>query len=544
MVVSGALNMAVRYNRVKQMKSTRVGTMMAWTGDGFSGDTVSSLPKGWILCDGKTYPAARYPLLASIIGDTYGGTNFSGAFPDYVGTFTVPNLSSRMPIDLESSMLDEDAYLYGQSDAKTVLGTRVSGFGNTTPISTLLSANADIVFTLGNTTRLVGKMTNMSITSPDFAATVYTTPRKLSIGHVPSHNHPGSYTRAAAELSGPMVFESAAMKLIGSEQSGCGCAGGEKEANNIECQIKDPDSLPSWANGRQSITYFGEVSSEHTLVSTDKFYNFIQGTSVDPGTSKKTVTGASKDNDWQHVPPYTWTNILNNVFNGSNYTSSFIQEPAITHSQPAWSGYFPKPGLYFNRNNFFGLTSPTITGPTGVANDPEFVPRATYTVSFSLNSNKFTLPAGSDIGTYYDKIKPFMLVVAPQVPAGTSILSISRLSGTSNANYVYEIEMTDNATAAGSAQVDIGHGTYPTCMNTPSSGQDPTSSTFAGHGHSSFDFSQGIGSLTSPTTHPVDGPTTGVSIGNVNPETINDALNIIADTQMPSVNCTFMIKAY
>lgn len=538
--------MAVRYNRLKQMKSARVGTMMAWVGDGFDGNTVSSLPKGWILCDGKTYQASRYPLLASILGDTYGGSNFAGSFPNYTGTFIVPNLSSRMPIDLESSMLDESTYQYGQSDAKTVLGTRVSGFGDTTPISTLLSANADIVFTLSNTTRLVGKMTKMSITPPDFGATVYTIPRKLSLGHLPSHSHPGLYTRATAELTGPMIFESAKINLIGQEQSGCSCPQNSgNEANNIECQVADADTLPSWRGGRQRITYFGEVSNENTLVSTDKFYDFVQGTSVDPGTSNKTVTGSSKDNDWQHVPPYTWKSTLKNVFDGSSYSSTFLEEPAITHSQDAWSGYFPKPGLYFNKNNFFGLTDPLVTGSTGVVNDPEAVPMVEYTVSFALNSNKFQLPAGSDIGTYFDKIKPFMLVKASVVPAGTSIQKINRISGTSTSNYVYEIEMTENATAAAtSVTVKIGHGTYPTTMNTTSAGQDPSKTTFAGHSHSTFDFFQSIGSLIMPSTHPVEGETTGVSIGNVNPEKIDDALNIIADTQMPSVNCTFMIKAY
>ena len=156
------------------MKSARIGTMMAWTGDGTVGKLSSDLPKGWILCDGTTYNASRYPLLASMIGDTYGGTNFSGSFPNYTGTFRVPDMSSRMPIDLESFMLADSTYQYGQTDASTVLGSLVSGYGATTPVSTLISANADIVFTLSNTSKLVGKLTKMTITDPDFSATIYT----------------------------------------------------------------------------------------------------------------------------------------------------------------------------------------------------------------------------------------------------------------------------------------------------------------------------------------------------------------------------------
>jgi len=545
-VVSGALKMAVRYNRVKQMKSAKIGTMMAWTGDGVDGILPESLPKGWILCDGRVYPAFRYPLLASIIGDTYGGNNFSGTFPDYTGTFRVPDLSSRMPIDLEQNMLFQPEYQYGQSDAITVLGNLVSGYGDTIPISTLISANADIVFTLLNTTKLVGKMTKMSITDPDFGTTIFTLPRKLGIGHTPSHGHPGLYSRATAEGSGPMVFESARMQLSGTEQSACGCPSGGQVANNIDCQLLDANKVPTWQQGAAPITYFADVDRENTLVSTDRFNNFVQGTNTNPGSSNRTVTGGSFDKDWAHVPAYTWPTDLKNEFFGSAQTQGFLQEPMITHSQDAWTGMFPKPGVYSNRRNFFGLDT-GITGSTGIVDDPELVPATTYTVSLPANSNKFSLPAGADIGLYYDRIKPFMVVRGNFIPDGSSILSIVRTSGTSPSNYVYEIEMTEqtiNTSTESGITISIGHGTYPTTMNTLTNGQNPNSSTFQGHSHSSFDIAQAKGSLTPPATWPVSGETFGVSTGNVNPENINDALNIIADTQMPSVNCTFMIKAY
>ena len=52
---------------------------------GRNGET--NVPSGWLLCDGTTYDASGYPILADIIGTNYGGT---------AGTnFNVPNLIHR-----------------------------------------------------------------------------------------------------------------------------------------------------------------------------------------------------------------------------------------------------------------------------------------------------------------------------------------------------------------------------------------------------------------------------------------------------------------
>jgi len=58
-----------------------VGTilMYPWT---------TSLPKGWLLCDGTGFATATYPALFAAIGTTYGSS----------GGFQVPNMSSRVPV--------------------------------------------------------------------------------------------------------------------------------------------------------------------------------------------------------------------------------------------------------------------------------------------------------------------------------------------------------------------------------------------------------------------------------------------------------------
>ena len=90
---------------------------MPWGGDGGNGFLESNIPKGWIVCKGDTLSAADYPLLASVIGDTYGGdmTDAQGAhyeFP-YVSTpasFRLPQLSASVLMDLEPANLQDPKY--------------------------------------------------------------------------------------------------------------------------------------------------------------------------------------------------------------------------------------------------------------------------------------------------------------------------------------------------------------------------------------------------------------------------------------------------
>ena len=117
--------MAAYYDSIKSMKSAKVGTIMPWGGDGGSGFLASNIPKGWIVCDGRNDLNAKdYPLLASIIGDTYGGDMSIGSptFPyeDDPNVFGVPNLSNRAMMDLESWQLDLPKYQMGQSNPKNV----------------------------------------------------------------------------------------------------------------------------------------------------------------------------------------------------------------------------------------------------------------------------------------------------------------------------------------------------------------------------------------------------------------------------------------
>jgi hypothetical protein len=521
--------MAVNYSTIKSMKTAKVGTIMPWAGDGNFGFLQSNVPRGWILCDGTTYPASRYPLLASVLGDTYGGSNMAGTFPDYTGTFKVPNMTSRCPMDLEPSYVTDSNYQYGQSDAGFVLGSLVSGFGLTTPITTLISADSDIDFTVDSTLVFVGKMTNITFTQPDFNTTVYTVNRKLGINHTPSHSHPGLYDKATVSAVGPMPFGSNAIAVSGTA-SLCSSTKGF-----VECQLKDSSKAPSWAQGKGIITYYGSELHENTLVTTDRFWEF---------------NNPSGKDYWGYVPAvdilpgYTASTWKMNV-NGDSYTSAFAATPKTTHKEPAWTGMFPRPNLVANRRNYFGYNADTQTAnANGIFDDPESA-SAAFTINscvIPLSSSKVETPAGASIGTNFDAIKPFMWVTGTNIPDGTQVLSINRKSGTSTANYVYEIELSNSTTntTATTANLTFRNGTFPTTLNNLAAGQNPNSTVFGSHNHGSFDVQMAVGSLAGPATHPVS----NISIGNVTPENIPDALNIIADISAPSLNVTYIIKAY
>jgi len=50
--------------------------------------SVTTIPRGWLLCDGTGYAIATYPALFAAIGNTYGSS----------GGFQVPNLTGRIPV--------------------------------------------------------------------------------------------------------------------------------------------------------------------------------------------------------------------------------------------------------------------------------------------------------------------------------------------------------------------------------------------------------------------------------------------------------------
>lgn len=503
---------------------------MPWAGDGNDGTLESNIPRGWLLCNGRVYPANRYPLLSSILGNSYGGTSVSGTFPHYNGTIKLPDITGRMMIDLESSMLFDSTYQAGQSDAPQKLvdandSPLIVDDGLSKAIPTLISADTNIVFTLDNDLIFNGKLTGgpgeqqITLSNPTFSTTVYTIGRKLGINHTPSHNHGGSYTTATAGSAGPELFSNVPFEVGGSQSGLLNCP----DVSWLAATISDADA-PKWCNGRGNITYYDET----TLIETFEFNEFIS-------TAQK---------DYSQIPPSTAPDVVYEAI--SPYTDTFGAKPKTSHSMVAWEGYFPRPMEFLGTRNFFGYNTNNgapFIGPTLINDDPEN--RPSFLVNATLTSGQTTFNVVGFIGDYYDKIRPFMLVDTPGVTTGayidrgTQILSIVR-SGEPG-NYSYAIELSKAIVGGGTSirQVRFRDGTYPTTLSSAVSVQDPSSASAGAHNHGTFEITMGSG-LKGPTTYPIN----DFNKGDVTADPINGALNILANVSSPSQNIVYIIRAY
>ena len=84
------------YNVVKTQRALPIGSVQPW------GGSLSEIPKGWLLCNFAEINAGDYPLLARVIRDTYGGTDFAGDFPNYSGTIRLPPTNDKALADIST----------------------------------------------------------------------------------------------------------------------------------------------------------------------------------------------------------------------------------------------------------------------------------------------------------------------------------------------------------------------------------------------------------------------------------------------------------
>ena len=316
------------YNRLKTMKSAPVGTIMPWGGQSSQGNNPANIPTGWIVCDGRTFEAADYPLLASIIGNTYGPTDTSivGNFPDFDegDVFRVPNLNGRSMVDLELSYLQNSKYQFGQPDAEAVIGDLISEDGTGVTPPTIYSADTDLEFQLDPIDTMAGKIQNISLNDPTWSKTYYTIGRKLGIDHTPGHKHKGQYTTAFPSGKYVQVFEAPTVQLSGNPNY---------ESANLT-GIQNTDTADQWPNGFGSMTYY----DENTLVLTEETKTFTQDQIPKPALART-------------IPAH------------GAFTEAFTDTYNYNHHMKQVTGVFPPPVTIFGKPNYYngdaGTTYPT-----------------------------------------------------------------------------------------------------------------------------------------------------------------------------------------
>mgnify|MGYP001185139107 FL=1 len=556
--------MAQFYNSIKSMKSARIGTIMPWGGDGNEGFTPANLPKGWIVCDGQLKDAIDFPLLASELGNTYGG-DLTGDFPNYAGQFKLPSIGNKVLIDLEKSYLNEVKYQNGQADASSVVGHLI-GDGDGNDIATdfgpdavppTYNAFADIDFTFNDPNILLaGRFTGQTISEPDFFTSISTINRKLGINHTPAHQHTETFQSAIAGFVGPQVFDTSEVVIGGTDSHPNACSSLIKSRNN-ECEISGGNAkAPSWQNGATFISYYGDDDHEHTLPVATKFHEFLNDTGKDY---------------WSAVPAPSWhdgtptrnspqaaTQTVNRPAVGS-YTDSFTYEPfdndpttstKPNHYHPAWGGHHPRPALNSNLRNYFGASTGVTLG--GLPDHPEG-PGGHFTVTgvvLSANTDEIVLPVGTDIRTtkvegsetYYieDKVRAFKMITGPGIAPGTHVTKVTR-TGNDVASYIYTLQLSENTldTVPATSTLVFKEGTFPSTLNNIGS-LDPNDSTFNSHNHGTIDLQMSGGSLKPPPTFAVG----NIGLGNVVPQSEDNALNITVTVSQPAMATVYIIKAY
>ena len=300
------------------MKSAPIGTIMPWSGQTSTGNLPNNIPTGWIVCDGRSFPASQYPLLASMIGNTYGPTDTSivGNFPHYEenDTFRVPNMNGRSMVDIEQSYLQEEKYQFGQPDAESVIGSLISEDGTGVTPPTIYSADTDLKFQLDPVDTMAGKIQNITLNDPTWSKTYYTIGRKLGIDHTPAHKHKGQYTTAFPSGKYVQVFEAPkATRNAGSN--------GYESVNLTGAT--NTDSYDQWPNGFGQLTYY----DENTLVQTNESKTFTQDQVPAPALTRT-------------IPAH------------GNFTSAFSDTYNYNHHMKQVTGIFPPPLEVFGRPNY------------------------------------------------------------------------------------------------------------------------------------------------------------------------------------------------
>ena len=343
------------YNRLKTMKSAPVGTIMPWSGQSSDGNLPNNIPTGWIVCDGRTFPANTFPLLASMIGNTYGPTDSAivGNFPDFNegDVFRVPNLNGRAMVDIERSYLQQTKYQFGQPDAEAAIGDLISEDGTGVTPPTIYSADTDLQFQLDPVDTMAGKIQNITLNDPTWAKTYYTLGRKLGIDHTPAHRHAGAYTTARPDGRYVEVF-----------QSPISPASGQYESANLN-GIGGTDTRDIWEFGFGDMTYY----DENSLVLTNESKTFTQDSIPVPGTSRQINA----------IP--AWTDAFADSYNYNHYMKQV-------------TGVFPPPTSVFGRPNYANGDVST-TYPTNLSHLGE-----DFTDSLVGSHNHFSFDVSMNIG--------------------------------------------------------------------------------------------------------------------------------------------------
>mgnify|MGYP003134041702 FL=1 len=513
--------MAANYETQKKMRAAQVGTIMPWVGD------AGTKPDGWLECNGQTLEAVDYPILASVIGNTYGPQNGLNArtYGNYLlgDQFRLPSLNGRVLTDYEPTYINETSLQMGQTYPSGAVGGLVIIEGETD-----LSRTSQTVNVTSGTAQLVlgtgvsgtglqltldcdvnGRVAVSNITAKGSA---FATGDKLTI---PASVFSGN-NDIVIEVA--WVLPSVAEVLTPTGPGTVQLMGGDGSA------ISPPTAMNATADLNFVVTDSQNLTGQ------------IRSFSINPPAYFKSYYTIPRKLSKDHMPPHR-------------------------HSSPAGIGGYSRADA--DAGFVEGFQCPAnIAGVEGNQKQRALGPGAGGDIDSVDPGILFVtyFEEGTTIKTTFEPVKNNVSSVGTHVPQPCWTGPIPRaLNGTfpNECNYRESSQagfMTNkknwygNQTADQINQASGTSKTYPTTLNHNQENMTGSGNAINSHNHYSFEVVMNAGFVKPPSIVPVDdiqiqstltGQPTNVGVQN-----IPSALNINVDIKTPALSMMYLIRAY
>ena len=524
------------------MQGASVGTILPWVGN------ASSIPDGWLQCTGQTLEATEYPLLASVLGNTYGPTGGLGgrAYGGYVSgdNFRLPNLNGRVLTDYEPAYVSSAAQYAHLQMGQTAQSNSVGGLSIKSGEIDVLRASTTYTFSnlIADDGTGSGLTIVMDVDSAGRAGVTSITSKGTawSIGDtitIPATSLPSGTTPIVLRVEwitpsvNDVILPPSGTKLIEGDGSGVSPATSENANADINFTVADSGNLTGQIKGftvnppSYFKTYYvipRKLSKDH--MPSHRHSNptnlagyptaLLEGEDVE-GFECPGVNPCCEDNNKESA-----------VQDGQDYFS--------TGSNPGGYGYVTR---YQQGVTLVDMSERRYSNVTSVGSTGQ---------PYSAPMPVWDGPIPRPIGATYD---------GTQAGSITNRWMSNQGPHTSKKNwYSYNgtAGMIGQQTAADAVATNLanntGHqatgATFGTCLNHNHEYHQNQSA----HGHYTFEVTMNAGYLKCPTIVPVDDMKINSSLSGtantVAAQNIPSALNINVDMKTPSLSMMYLIRAY
>lgn len=516
--------MASYYETNKKMRAAQIGTIVPWTG------SATDKPDGWLECNGQTLEAVDYPVLASVIGNTYGPTNGlnSRTYGNYIlgDQFRLPQLNGRVLTDYEPAYVNVPSLQMGQTFASGAVG----GIN-------IIQGEVDITRSATNPQIVVSGSANLQYTPNGGAGTGL----ELSVS-----------CNSAGRASIDNVLDVGSGYAIGDTFTIPAALFSGTEDVVIEIQWTLPSVAdvitPTAAGSTPLIAGYGDTNTPSVTYNARADINFvvadssnltaqIRNFSVNPPSYFKSFYTIARKLSKDHMPSHRHANPSGlGGYSTADPDAGFVEGFQCPNVVVAVEGNQKQKVLAPGAGGDIDVVLPGVLYVTSFETDKTL--RATFQPVFS-NHNSVGAGLGVD--------QPVWSGPIPR-PMGAT------WNGTANSECNYRESTSEqllqnaknwygNQTASQVANAPLAE-TYPTALNTLK--EDHTQQT--SHNHFSFELVMNAGFLRPPTIVPVnniqiDSNLTG-NPTNVALQNLPGALNITVDVKTPSLSMIYLIRAY